>query len=641
MKRFSVLVGILACFAGSFANAQCVIPTNGMTITTNTTFCPGTYHLASGVTIAASNVTLTGGGAVIYGNDTGYGVRATNCNNVTVKELSVRHYFHDMHFQSCNDLTIHHCITLLTPELPEGNIFLNIFDGPTGSYGHAIWLRYCARPVIHDCLAYNQQNGISLFDCTAALVENNTCNYNTGWGITLYNTDNSTIRNNNADYCTRDYGGWSGADAASLLMVYGSDYNQITDNSLVGGGDGVFLAGATHNLERRPNNNNYFARNDCSDSPNNGFEGTFSQYNVYEYNITDRCNYGYWLGYSSLCTVQNNRANNCLTAGIAIEHGHQNTITGNELRFNADAIYLWTDDDNDLVAVWPECRDSWGYTIRGNTIAGNGNGIHLAGGGATRLSYDYTIENNAIDENQYGVYCSATTGSLIQRNFIRRNSTVGLTMAVSSGNNIYDNYFRNNANATSTQLNTWNLPKTAGQNIVTGVFRGGNFWSDYHGTDTNGDGLGDTAVPHRSAGIALGGDALPLYLPGPDCNSNGIPDANEPDCDGNGTPDDCESAPDCNLNRRPDSCDLADGTSLDLNGTGRPDECEFLGDLNCSGKADFADINPFVLALADRVSYAAAYPLCNISFADVNGDGVVDFGDINPFVQLIIHYAGR
>ena len=92
----------------------------------------------------------------------------------------------------------------------------------------------------------------------------------------------------------------------------------------------LFLAGATHSLQSRPNNFNYFAYNDCSDSPNNGFEGTFSQGNVFEHNISDNCNYGYWLGYSWQNEIRHNRANGCATAGIAIEHGRQNTIENSE-----------------------------------------------------------------------------------------------------------------------------------------------------------------------------------------------------------------------------------------------------------------------------------------------------------------------
>ncbi len=59
------------------------------------------------------------------------------------------------------------------------------------------------------------------------------------------------------------------------------------------------------------------------------------------------------------------------------------------------------------------------------------------------------------------------------------------------------------------------------------------------------------------------------------------------------------------------------------------------GDLNCDGAIDFGDINPFVLALVDPLTYNATYPDCDVSLGDLNDDGQTGFGDINPFVLLI------
>jgi hypothetical protein len=110
-----------------------------------------------------------------------------------------------------------------------------------------------------------------------------------------------------------------------------------------------------------------------------------------------------------------------------------------------------------------------------------------------------------------------------------------------------------------------------------------------------------------------------------DCNSDGISDLlNIAEC----------FSGDCNRNSVPDECDLASGDSLDQNGNSRPDECE-VGDLNCDGITGFADINPFVLILANRELWQQAYPSCLWSFGDINSDGSVDFGDINPFVELL------
>jgi pyrrolidone-carboxylate peptidase len=59
------------------------------------------------------------------------------------------------------------------------------------------------------------------------------------------------------------------------------------------------------------------------------------------------------------------------------------------------------------------------------------------------------------------------------------------------------------------------------------------------------------------------------------------------------------------------------------------------GDLDCDGDVDFDDINPFVLALSDPITYQQVYPGCPLVNADVDGNGVVDFDDVNPFVVLL------
>jgi uncharacterized membrane protein len=59
------------------------------------------------------------------------------------------------------------------------------------------------------------------------------------------------------------------------------------------------------------------------------------------------------------------------------------------------------------------------------------------------------------------------------------------------------------------------------------------------------------------------------------------------------------------------------------------------GDANCDGAVTFADIDPFVLALAGPSDYDQAHPSCWWHNADRNDDGGVDFLDIDSFVDLL------
>ena len=84
----------------------------------------------------------------------------------------------------------------------------------------------------------------------------------------------------------------------------------------------------------------------------------------------------------------------------------------------------------------------------------------------------------------------------------------GIYAVNSTRNTIYNNYLNNTNNASDdSSQNSWNITKTLRTNILGGPFQGGNFYSDYTGTDPDADGFGDTPY------ILLGGQSTQDILP--------------------------------------------------------------------------------------------------------------------------------
>src|SRR5439155_15387079 len=76
--------------------------------------------------------------------------------------------------------------------------------------------------------------------------------------------------------------------------------------------------------------------------------------------------------------VENNRLLMNRQAGIAVENGHGFTVRGNTLQGNGHGVLLWSKHVDRFAELYPEKLTSYNWRIEENTFTRNGKGIRIA-----------------------------------------------------------------------------------------------------------------------------------------------------------------------------------------------------------------------------------------------------------------------
>lgn len=92
MKKLLLVFSVLIVLVGSVSALDCVVPTNGMVITEDTTFCKGIYFFNNSINVANDGLILDCNNSRIISNTpwSGVGIRSDSYNNVTIKNCQVQ-----------------------------------------------------------------------------------------------------------------------------------------------------------------------------------------------------------------------------------------------------------------------------------------------------------------------------------------------------------------------------------------------------------------------------------------------------------------------------------------------------------------------------------------------------------------------
>ena len=335
-------------------------------------------------------------------------------------------------------------------------------------FGYAMWLEGASQCVVSNNTCIDNEGGIWLVSSIENTVSSNNI-VRSVEGVALDSSSGNSILGNNITD-SYNYG---------VYVRNNSSGNTISGNNIKGtiNGAGIYLSGSPNNVISGNNIKNSPNEHICllSSSNNNIISG-----NTLTNSTADVGMYVYQCSLNSF--FGNNITVNANT-GIRLDSSGDSIISGNNISENGYGVYLWyssniTVSGNDIVENGGSgiALEGSNYnSVGGNNIEANSNeGIWILSN-----SYYNDVTGNNIGNGYDGILVQMSNYNMVIGNNITGNGHYGVFLFA----NIYNNtFYHNNFLGNAYQAGTY-----AGYPSVhvwdNGYPSGGNYWSDYSGSD--------------------------------------------------------------------------------------------------------------------------------------------------------------